>query len=93
MQIQLAVRKANSVLAFISRGLEDKSRNVLLRLWSEPILEYCEQFWAPYLRKDVLVLEGVQRRSTRMIPGMKGLSYEERLRSLGLYSLTEEGGI
>jgi len=50
-------------------------------------LEYCEQFWAPYLRKDVLALEGVRRRFTRMIPGMKGLSHEEELRSLGLYSM------
>ena len=50
-------------------------------------MEYCEPFWAPHLRKDVLVLERVQRRFTRMIPGMKSLSYEERLGALGLYSL------
>ena len=35
----------------------------------------------------MLALEGIQKRFTRMIPGMKGLSYEERLRSLGLYSI------
>ena len=40
-----------------------------------------------YLRKDVLAIEGVQRRFTRLIPGMAGLSYEERLSRLGLYSL------
>eukprot|EP00061_Rhincodon_typus_P001313 g14402.t1 len=50
-----------------------------------PHLEYCEQFWAPYLRKGVLALERAQRRFMRMIPGMKGLTYEERLRTLGLY--------
>ena len=73
----------------MSRGLEYKSRDVLLRLYKalvRPHLEYCEHFWAPYLRKDVLVLEGVLGRFTRMTSGMKGLSYEERLRSLGLYS-------
>ena len=78
------------MLAFMSRGLEYKSRDVLLRLCKalvRPHLEYCEQFWAPYLRKDVLGLERIQRRFTRMIPGMKSLSYEERLRTLGLYSL------
>ena len=78
------------MLAFMLSGREYKSRDVLLRLYKalvRPHLEYCEQFWAPYLRKDVLALEGVQRRFTRMIPGMKGLSYEERLRSLGLYSM------
>ena len=52
-----------------------------------PHLEYCLQFWCPYLRKDVLALEGEQRRFTRLIPGMASLSYEERLSWLGLYSL------
>ena len=33
VQVQLAVRKANSMLALISRGLEYKSRDVLLRLY------------------------------------------------------------
>ena len=50
-------------------------------------LEYCEQFWAPYLRRDVLALERVQRSFTRMIPGVKSLTYEEGLRTLGLYSM------
>jgi len=49
-------------------------------------LEYCEPLWAPYLRKDVLVLERVQRRFTTMIPGIK-VFHEEWLRSLGLYSM------
>jgi len=85
---------ANSIFAFISRGLEYKSSDVLLRLYKalvRPPLEYCEQLWAPYPSKDVLALEGIQRRFTRMIPGMKDLSYEERLRSLDLYSMDLEG--
>ena len=74
----------------MSRGLEYKSRDGLLRLHKalvRPHLEDCERFWALNLRKDVLALERVQRRFTRMIPGIKSLSYEERLRTLGLYSL------
>ena len=51
-----------------------------------PDLEYCVQFWRPYLR-DVPAIEGVQQRFTRLIPGMAGPSYEERLSRLGLYSL------
>ena len=86
----MAVRKANAMLAFMSRGLEYKSRDVLLRLDKALVrshLDYCERFWAPHLRKDVLALERVQRRFTRMSPGMKSLSYEKWLRGLGLYSL------
>eukprot|EP00061_Rhincodon_typus_P016826 g45242.t1 len=52
--------------------LENNSRDVLLRLyirvWSEQLSVVC-------LRKDMLALEKVQRRFTRMIPGMKGLPY------------------
>ena len=33
------------------------------------------------------MIEAVQRRFPRLIPGMAGLSYEERLKRLGLYSL------
>ena len=53
----------------------------------KPHLEYCIQHWSLYLRKDVNALEAVQRRFTRLIPGMGGLSYEERLERLGLYPL------
>ena len=34
-----------------------------------------------------MALEAVQRRFTRFIPKMRGLSYEEIFKSLGLYSL------
>ncbi|XP_051873382.1 RNA-directed DNA polymerase from mobile element jockey isoform X2 [Pristis pectinata] len=89
-QVGSVVKKANAMLAFISRGIVYKSKDVLMRLYAalvRPHLEYCVQFWAPHLRKDVLTLERVQRRFTRMIPGMKGLKYDERLSALGLYSL------
>ena len=36
---------------------------------------------------NVLAVEGVQQRITRLIPGMAGLSYEERLSRLGLHSI------
>ena len=52
-----------------------------------PHLEYCVQFWSPYYRKDIIKLERVQKRFTRMLPGLDGLSYKERLDRLGLFSL------
>ena len=45
------------------------------------------QFWSPQFRKDIDAIEKVQRGATRLIPGLVRLSYEERLKERGLYSV------
>jgi len=50
-------------------------------------LKYCVQVHDPQHRKDMDLLEWVQRRATKMITGMEHLSYEERLRELWFFSL------
>ena len=54
---------------------------------SHPLLDYCVQAWRPYRKKDIELLERVQKRATRMVEECKGLDYEERLRRLGLTTL------
>ncbi|PKU46338.1 pol- hypothetical protein [Limosa lapponica baueri] len=43
--------------------------------------------WSPQHRKVMDLLEQIQRSATKMIRGLEHLSYEDRLRELGLFSL------
>ena len=86
----LTAQKASCILGCIERSMASRWREEILPLRSavvRPHLESCIQLWSPQHRKDMDLLKQVQRRAMKMIRGMEHLSYKERLRQLGLFSL------
>ena len=85
-----AAKKGNRILGMISRTFSCKSKVIVKQLYKSlvrPHLDSCVQVWRPHLKKDIEVLEKVQRRATRMVDGYRGMEYEERLKRIGLTTL------
>ena len=86
------VKRANRMLGLIKIGFECLDMVMFKNLYPvmvRPLLEYCVQVWSPYKCGDIDLLERVQRRATRIVPELRNLPYEERMRRLKLTSLTE----
>ena len=80
------------MVGMIRRTFTYIDKDILLRTYKvfvRPILEYCQQVWSPYLKKDIDDIERIQRRATKLIHDLKDLSYEERLEELGLFTLCD----
>jgi hypothetical protein len=89
-QCALAARHANQMLGRIKKHFSYFTRDSLKTLYTSyvrPCLEHCVQVWNPQLVKDQQILETVQRRATKMAPGLHALPYHTRLERLGLTTL------
>ena len=90
--IQTIVARANRMLSLIRISFACMEKTMFLNLYLvlvRPLLEYCVQVWSPHKKKYINLIEGVQRRATRMVPELRHLEYSERLEKLGLTKLEE----
>ena len=81
--IKNIVAKANRTLGMIRIAFTCLNKSMFLNLYKglvRPLLEYCVQVWSPYKRKYVDLLEGVQRRATRLVPELRKLIYDKKLK-------------
>ena len=63
-------KKANAIRGFLQRNINSCPplvKEKCYKLMIRPIIEYTPTVWAPYLQKDILKLESVQRRSARFV--------------------------
>ena len=82
--------RANNIVGIIKRTFTQLDKDMFLTLYKtmvRPIMEYGSCVWRPWLKKDINILERVQRRATKLIHEIKNISYKERLLKLGLPTL------
>jgi ribonucleases P/MRP protein subunit RPP40 len=85
-----ALSKANKLLGLIRRCflyLDCQLVRQLFTILVRTHLEYGNSVWHPQYKKDIELLESVQHRATRLVPGFWQSEYEERLRVRKLSSL------
>ena len=90
LHINNITKKANQMLGVIRRTFDFISKNIFSKLYKSLVrshLEYGNVIWSPYLKRQSIQIERVQRRATKLVPECKDMSYTQRLKYLKLYSL------
>ncbi|XP_069134233.1 uncharacterized protein B0403.1-like [Argopecten irradians] len=85
-----SVSKANRITGLIFKTFSYINKDMFLNLYKTlvmPHLEYGSCVWNQVSIKDQILIENVQRRTTKRVKGLNNLTYEQRLRSLGIPSL------
>ena len=89
-QTACVVKKANQVLGVIKKSFNTRDEITITTLFKSmvrPHLEYANAIWGPHFQADIIKVESVESRATKMIYGLTNLPYQERLKTLKLPSL------
>ena len=88
--ITTIVNKATRIMAVVRKTFDYMDEEVFKLVFKglvRPHLEYGAPIWSPHNKNLIEQIEKVQRRATKTVPGLKDLSYEDRLRKLKLPTL------
>ena len=88
--IDTIVKKANSKAGWLRRSFQFLTPKMFRPLYMQIVrsqMEYASSVWNPHHQTLIDKIEKVQERATKMLPDMKGISYEDRLRLLNLPTL------
>ena len=88
--INNTVNKVNKIIGLIRRKFTYMDKNLFLTLYKSLIrsqLDYGNLIYFPTTKKCKQLVENAQRRATRLVPELRGMTYEERLRELNLSTL------
>ena len=91
-QVITATNRANQMLGRIKKSFalfDCKLMRSLYLAFIRPYLEFAVPVWCPFLKSDIDMIEQVQQRATKLIPAIRNLSYENRLRKLELTTLKD----
>ena len=84
------VKKANSILSLNHRSFQHIDNEMLIHLYKalvRPHVEYASSVWSPFKLCDIKLIEGVQRRATRLSRDLRNEPHNIRLTTLGLPTL------
>ena len=76
-QCGIAAAKVNQIHGLIRRNIVYKEKELIIPLYKTivtPHLEYCMEAWRPYRKKDIDMLERVQRGATKIIQTLRNIS-------------------
>ncbi len=91
-QCAKAAKTGAAVLSQLARAFHYRDRHIFVRLYKQYVLphwEFSSVAWSPWTVADRDILEKVQIRAVKMVTGLEGQTYEERLAELGMFSLAE----
>ena len=91
-QCAAAAKAANFALGQMQRAFHYRTKSTLVPIYKafiRPKLEFSVAAWSPWMEMDKQALEKVQERLIRLLSDAKGKTYEEKLKDVGLTTLTE----